>query len=487
MVVCNGPLFNLRRLKPLTPTRSFRAIATRTLGAFMQAEPDQKSVHDLVDLHRQGMLKANPEYQRGIVWSPTQKKKLIDSVLRGYPIPLIYLHHIKKIVAGMQRDDLEIIDGQQRINSLFEFSEGAFKLFDPIVDDRTAKFPKFIKEQPCPWAGKDYEALSPELKEAFRSKPLAVALIQTDSPNEVRDLFVRLQSGLPLNSQETRDAWPGDFTDFVLKLGGKPELARYPGHDFFTKTMRMRPRTDRGKTRQLAAQIAMLFLSRRWNGEGNLPDINSKSLDDFYYSNLGFNSQSAEASRLTAILSKIENLLAGGKHSKLHGHDAIHLILLVDALWDDYTRSWEDKLPAALDGFLSEFAKSKENYSNDFWIKYGQWTRVSSDRGAFIALRHKFYVEKMSQFMGDLQLKDPTRLFGEIDRTILYYQQEKKCAVCEATMAWSAVEVHHVAEHSKGGKTRLQNGAAVHKACHPKGEAQTNAFAEKFLAMSSSK
>jgi uncharacterized protein with ParB-like and HNH nuclease domain len=122
----------------------------------MQSEPDQKTIEQLVALYREGMLKANPEYQRGVVWTLTQKKKLIDSVMRGYPLPLIYLHHIKKSVAGMQREDLEIIDGQQRITALYEFSEGTFKLFDPIDDDAKAKFPSFIKAQPCPWGGKEY-------------------------------------------------------------------------------------------------------------------------------------------------------------------------------------------------------------------------------------------------------------------------------------------------------------------------------------------
>jgi hypothetical protein len=42
--------------------------------------------------------------------------------------------------------------------------------------------------------------------------------------------------------------------------------------------------------------------------------------------------------------------------------------------------------------------------------------------------------------------------------------------------------VHHVIEHSAGGATTLENGALVHKACHPKGEAQTAAFATKFAA-----
>ena len=59
---------------------------------------------------------------------------------------------------------------------------------------------------------------------------------------------------------------PGQFTDFVLKLGGKPNVPRYPGHDFFNVLMRARRSKDRGKLRQLAAQIAALFLTRRKDG-----------------------------------------------------------------------------------------------------------------------------------------------------------------------------------------------------------------------------
>ena len=119
----------------------------------MEMDSTKHSVEEVLELRRSNMLYVNSEYQRGPVWTPTQKRKLIDSVLRGYPLPLIYLHHIKTHVAGMQREDLEIIDGQQRINSLFEFKEGAFKLFDPVKDEKEARFPNFIKAVPCPWAG----------------------------------------------------------------------------------------------------------------------------------------------------------------------------------------------------------------------------------------------------------------------------------------------------------------------------------------------
>ncbi len=429
------------------------------------------------------MLKANPEYQRGVVWSQTQRKKLIDSVLRGYPLPMIYLHHIKKNVAGMQREDLEVIDGQQRIKALFDFSEDGFKLFDPVADEKTAKFPAFIKAQPCSWASKDFHGLDPETRERFLATSLSVAMIETDSSNEVRDLFVRLQSGLPLNGQETRDAWPGNFTDYILRLGGKPELARYPSHEFFTKTMGLKPGSDRGKTRQLAAQIAILFLERRARPHTYV-DIKSDVLSEFYYSNLEFDQDSPNALRLVAILDKLSQLLLPGKHAKLRGHDAMHLVLLVDALLDEYTRGWEDKLAPALDQFLGHLAKAKKNKDDDvpdpYWQHYGQWTRVNSDQGDRIAHRHKFYVEKMLAFMAPLTLKDPTRLYGEVERTILFLRQNKACAVCGSPLDWRVCEVHHVEQHSMGGPTNLENGAVVHKECHPKGAAATKDFAEKF-------
>src|SRR6185437_6547897 len=99
------------------------------------AIPETKTVGYLLKLRKAHMLAANPEYQRGAVWNAAQKKRLIDSVLRGYPIPLIYLHHISTEFEGAKRDDFEIIDGQQRINSLYEYREGSFKLFDPVADE----------------------------------------------------------------------------------------------------------------------------------------------------------------------------------------------------------------------------------------------------------------------------------------------------------------------------------------------------------------
>jgi len=113
-------------------------------------EPEVMKIKDLLDLKKNQMLKVNSEYQRGSVWTKTQQKKLIDSVLRGYPLPMIYLHYKEHKIAGMKSQSFEIIDGQQRINALYDFFQGAYKLFDTIKDDDIAHFPQFIKDNPCP-------------------------------------------------------------------------------------------------------------------------------------------------------------------------------------------------------------------------------------------------------------------------------------------------------------------------------------------------
>ena len=107
---------------------------------------------------------------------------------------------------------------------------------------------------------------------------------------------------------------------------------------------------------------------------------------------------------------------------------------------------------------------------SEYWLRYGVLTRVNSDRGETIMRRHQFFTLKMHEILNP-QLKDPKRLFGPLEREILYYRDGKKCAVCQGGVVWSEVDIHHFGEHAKGGATVIENGALVHRHCHPKGSA----------------
>lgn len=316
----------------------------------------------------------------------------------------------------------------------------------------------------------DTESLTADLKSKFLDTPLFVVKISTSSPHEARDLFIRLQAGLPLNAQEKRDAWPGGFTEFVLKYGGKPEITRYPGHDFFRKFIQG---FARGKARQLCAQIAMLFFEKR--SDRGWTDISTRAIDDFYYRNLDFDISSPYVKRFEAVLDQVVKILGDGKRRKFKGHEAIHLVLLVDSLLDDYTRSWQDHFAAAFDKFMNSVAEDKATrYAPNpgpFWTNYDARTRTDSDRAETIRLRHGFFSEKMRAFLYPLQIRDPIRLYGELEREMIYFRDKKRCAVCSGEILWTELEIHHVKQHIDGGPTTLENGRAVHRHCHPKGAA----------------
>lgn len=432
----------------------------------MELTSEKITIKDLLELKKSSMLIVNPEYQRAAVWSENQQKKLIDSVLRGYPLPLIYLHHKKKVIAGMQSEGLEIIDGQQRINALYIFGESALKLFDPIKDDKVARFPSFIKDTPCPWARCEFLSLPDEFKNLFLNTEIFIVKIKTEIEDEARDLFIRLQAGLPLNAQEKRDAWPGGFTELVLKLGGKPEITRHQGHEFFTRYVSKNSK-DRGEVRQLCAQICMLFFERLEHGIWS--DIGTQKVDDYYYRNLGFDITSPLVIRLIKVLDVAVQLFSSQTSPKLKGHEAIHVVLLLDSLLHEYTPTWKPNFIRAYDSFKAKAANDKRQRDGEYWFNYGALTQTQSAEGRTIQRRHAFFVKHMIQELSPVLL-DQNRIFGSEEREIVYYRDQKRCAVCKQEIRWEDLEIHHIEEHQVGGQTVIENAVPVHKDCHPKGQ-----------------
>src|SRR3989344_3961443 len=80
------------------------------------------SIEELWHKNRSGRITI-PECQReGKAWTIEKKKKLIDSILRGYQLPMFYFYSYEE--AG--QDKLWVYDGQQRIEAITDFLEGRF-------------------------------------------------------------------------------------------------------------------------------------------------------------------------------------------------------------------------------------------------------------------------------------------------------------------------------------------------------------------------
>jgi len=361
----------------------------------------------------------------------------------------------------------EIIDGQQRINAIYKFANNGFRLFDP-KRDKTG-LPRFLGQESCSWGGMTFEMLPQELKDKFLNTELQMNIIETENSHEVRELFVRLQSGLPLNAQEKRDAWPGELSKFIVNLAGKrPSVV---GHPFWSELV-YRGAEKRGSLRQACAQAFMTFYSRHSNGPEAFCGLESKQIDEFYRHNLDFdtNAPGSTSQRFRRILDEAYDLLRDGQRPPLRIHAALHTILFIDSL-DQFTNDCKNKFAKALDKFLANLAQATKDETNEYWLQYGILARTGSNSKDSVYKRHEFFVKKMLEFMAPLKRKDPTRDYSREERELLYFLKSKKCDVCGKAIKWSEAEIHHHIPHSNGGPTSLENANLVHRTpCHPRGK-----------------
>ncbi len=147
-------------------------------------------------------IDTNPDYQRPAVWTRAQKRLLVDTILRNYDIPKLYWRRTSR-----KPDKYDVVDGQQRLRAVWEFTGGKFSL--PKTADPIDGYPV---------AGMKYEQLPDELRIRFDIYPLDVVLVEDADEDEVREMFLRLQNGTSLRAQEKRNAFPGTMRDFVRTL-----------------------------------------------------------------------------------------------------------------------------------------------------------------------------------------------------------------------------------------------------------------------------
>lgn len=155
---------------------------------------------------------ANPDYQRnGDIWGLDKRQLLIDSILNEYDIPKIYFHKLSKEQFEKTGKNYSIIDGRQRLETIWKFIEGEFPL---------AKDFKYFKDPSLHAANMTYSDLAkkfPKLKLKFDSISLPIISIITDDLELIEDMFSRLNEAVPLNAAEKRNAIGGAMAKLITK------------------------------------------------------------------------------------------------------------------------------------------------------------------------------------------------------------------------------------------------------------------------------
>jgi hypothetical protein len=429
----------------------------------MNVEQLTHPVKDLVAAFKSGQLLRNDEYQRGEAWSETQKAGFIDSLFRLYPVPALFLwKRVEKGgLDGAVVTKFEIVDGQQRLTALRDFADNKFELL-PVQGGTRLRLPKSVAARPAPWACRNYEALSDDLRLQFDTTRISVFVIGPEThADEIRDLFIRLQSGTALSRQQIRDAWPGKLGPYIEKLAGK--LDRRPTMELFglvdKRGQRLEDEDARDllvPDRQLCGQLLRVFVDRDRDPHA-YPSVSANDLDSLYHELTDFDTHGDTARRFEACLKQAADVfrIAQGHQADNKNKFRRLEVTAVMMLLQDLSRSPLVKVDTALIGRIVGKSDSRN-------LPSGKTTRGSSLRTFYEAWRE-------SVAIGVVRLDDQ-RMFDDEQKRTVKARDRGLCGVChEPVMDDDAEYDHFPVPWRDGGRTSIDNCRLVHERCHPRG------------------
>ncbi|MCM2405064.1 MULTISPECIES: GmrSD restriction endonuclease domain-containing protein [Anabaena] len=198
------------------------------------------SITEAYRSYRSGNLLVNRKYQRKLVWTVEEKSRLIGSILKGYPIPLILLAERPKIHGSGK---YEVIDGIQRLNAICSFIENSFSFEEKYFDVKEFSFAKQLADHSSfETVNDNNNLLSPRECSNILDYQLAVTIYTAMEEEDITEVFGRINSnGKHLSNQEKRQAGittafaevvrtiamklRGDDSQKILNLYEMPEIS----------------------------------------------------------------------------------------------------------------------------------------------------------------------------------------------------------------------------------------------------------------------
>jgi hypothetical protein len=265
-----------------------------------------------------------PDWQRGEVWDTRKRQDLIDSILRGWKLPKFYFQR-----TGDDPEEFEVVDGQQRLNAIFEF-----------FDDDLALAPASA----AAFGGELYSRLPETVSDAFDDFEVDYDEITDADEEEIKQFFQRLQQGLPLTASEKLNAVHSNLRDFCSRIAG---------HGFFSTSVAF---ADKRYTHfDVAAKAAAIEI------DGLDTGLRFDDLRDTFAAQKSFSDKSATANRLMATLDYLARAFPE-RDSSLRNRAIVQSVITVAARLVSGGRAagHEPRLRAFARRFVDELSKQVE-------------------------------------------------------------------------------------------------------------------------------
>ncbi|MDR0929986.1 MAG: DUF262 domain-containing protein [Oscillospiraceae bacterium] len=372
-------------------------------------------------------LVTDPDYQRKYVYNDKQASLLVESILIGIPIPVIYLCEESEGV-------FSVIDGQQRITSFVRYLKNDFALTG-LVQRKDLN-------------GLEFKNLDKATQRRLKSKALKAICLDRDSQDLKFDIFSRLNLGaVKLKDQEVRNCvFRGSFNDMLKEIAKSNAHLRAMFH-------------DANKRFAYEERILRFFALRDYlNLHGTYKQLMHA------YMKTHQNDTSVDINRAkglyTNIIDTVNQVLgenafyASPSLRKFNGSVYDSIVIPFSYFQRSAIIRNADKIRVK----INEMKETDKEYKEFVYVGTNAGRRVRGRMEKVMAILNSIISENSSQ--------PSTRVFPKEYKELLF-QEGYICSYCGQTILdVTQCEIDHIIPFSQGGPTTLENAQLLHRYCN---------------------
>ncbi len=400
-------------------------------------ELDQLTVHtetkDITLSQLREMVDANdiltnPDYQRNYVYDDKRASLLVESILIGIPIPIIYL---------CEEDEgiFSVIDGQQRIMSFVRYLKNDFALGG--LNTLSALNGKYFRD------------LEKSIQRRLRAKSLKAICLDRDSQELKYEIFSRLNLGaVKLKDQEVRNCiYRGSFNTMLRRISDTDENVKALFHHADNKRMEFEERILRFFAMRDFYHVSGTFKNTMnrfmMRHQNDLPEEISQ-MEEQYRSVMDVIKQ---------VLGEEAFFFQSERASKFNGAVYDSIIIPFSLFPKRALLQNADKIRESIYDMKEHDAEYREN------------VYVGTNAGRRVRGRITKVIDIITRCIGQCDMEEQRYFDEELRREL--FKCNPVCAICgNRILAFEDCEVDHIIPFSKGGTTTIENAQLTHRTCN---------------------
>jgi len=422
----------------------------------LQATFNEKTINELTHLVSHHQLNLEPGFQRKSVWTLSDRRRLVQSIVSNYPLPSIFLYER----SGRTGPVYDVLDGKQRLESIFMFMGlGRFR--------RGHYYVRLDIGEGLDWVGWEDLKRRPEMLHQFATYKIPVTVVTGELGNIV-DLFVRINStGKPLTSGEKRHA---RFFNSRFLREAEWLVTKFRGY-LLRERILSEGQLERMKGTELFSELLMSL------SQGSI--INKKTALDRAIGNetINANTLGRLSREVVATINTIKKMFPELGATRFHNSAEFYsLFLLVwemrdkgfilnDRKRNQIAQRMLRRLSTGVDDLRERLRRAKPARNKErLYADYLLTVQGDTDSAANRTRRREVLYGLLAPLF---DFKDDQRAFTVEQRRILWNSDEKRlCPACQKPLTWSTVSVDHILAHTRGGKSDLANARLMHTRCN---------------------